>query len=229
MNIVLLGPPGTNKKIISNKLSKELNIMKLSTGAICNYILEDKNHPYHQHIIDSFQNDLINDQFIKKIIDKQLIKPNDGIILSGFPKTIEQAKYIDRIFLRSNKIINHVFYLDYDDETIINKIYGRSFCNHCHHSFVSSINNSCKICGNELIKDNFKSINNDNEVEQNIDDIEQHKLLYASLIKEKIESYKKNIIPVLSYYIEQNKIVRIKLIGNESIDSIVFKIIEYME
>ena len=127
MNIILFGPPGAGKGTQSKYLVHKLNNYQVSTG----YILIDeikKKSDIGQQITNNmnegkFVSDEIVNALIKKLIDDPQNK--DKLIFDGYPRSLSQAKYLDLLLDKSNQKIDHIFFLNVNKETIIERIEKR--------------------------------------------------------------------------------------------------------
>lgn len=130
--IILLGAPGTGKGTLSQNLSK-YGYYQISTGDLFRKkLLEDSDQAKQIQMLlnkgelipDSITNELARQEIIK------LTKDNKNIILDGYPRTIEQAKYLQTICN-----INYVIYLDVDESLLFKRITGRLSCKECGHVY----------------------------------------------------------------------------------------------
>ena len=127
MNIILFGPPGAGKGTQSKFLVTKLKNLQVSTGDILRDEIK-KNSDIGQHITNNmnegkFVSDEIVNALIKKIIDDPHKK--DKLIFDGYPRTLSQAKYLDLLLDNSNQKINHIFFLNVNKDTIIERIEKR--------------------------------------------------------------------------------------------------------
>lgn len=124
MKIILIGYPcsgkGTQAKFISNKYK----IPKISTGDLLRSIILKKTTKDTLEIkkkIDSGQ--LIPDNIIISIIQKRISKKDclNGYILDGFPRTINQAKIMEK----NNLKIDYVIELLIPKKSVLKRMLGR--------------------------------------------------------------------------------------------------------
>ncbi|MCK5734862.1 MAG: nucleoside monophosphate kinase, partial [Spirochaetaceae bacterium] len=66
---------------------------------------------------DSVTNDLFLSSFKKS--------DYRGIVLDGYPRTVDQAKFLVSIVEKENRKIDAIIHVDNDDETILNRVTGR--------------------------------------------------------------------------------------------------------
>ncbi|MCI8590729.1 MAG: adenylate kinase [Clostridiales bacterium] len=129
MNIIFLGPPGSGKGTLADKVSKAVHIPAISTGALLREAVRSQSElgkqiqQYIDHgnlVPDTIMGNLIKDRL-------QLKDCQDGFILDGFPRTIEQAQMLDDLGI----CIDHVINLTISDEQIVARLTGRRVCPKC--------------------------------------------------------------------------------------------------
>ena len=97
---------------------------------------------------DSVTNDLFLSSFKKS--------DYRGIVLDGYPRTVDQAKFLVSIAEKENRKIDAIIHVVNDDETILNRVTGRRVCPNCHkvfHMEYKPLRNDkyCTYCGTEAI------------------------------------------------------------------------------
>lgn len=71
---------------------------------------------------------LVSDDIIVPLVREAILQPqcNDGFILDGFPRTLEQAKRFDKLLENEkSKQIDLVFDFQIDDTQVLGRILGR--------------------------------------------------------------------------------------------------------
>ena len=127
MNIILFGPPGACKGTQSKYLVDKLKNFQISTGDILREEIK-KNSAIGKQITDNMNEgkfvsyEIVN-ALIKKLIDDPQNK--DKLIFDGYPRSLSQAKYLDLLLDKSNQKIDHIFFLNVNKETIIERIEKR--------------------------------------------------------------------------------------------------------
>lgn len=183
MIIVLIGYPGSGKGTQGQLLAGKLNLPHVSTGDIFRQMTEVNNE--EGLLIQEYmaQGKLVSHKLVNNVVKKFLTQDiyKNGYVLDGYPRNLEQA-----IFLRefANQRIKVVFF-DIDDQVIIKRILGRFSCTNCRQIYNSyfikpKIENICDVCGS----DKFMYRQDDDE----------------QTIKHRIEEYKIETYPLLSYY-----------------------------
>lgn len=128
MNLILFGPPGAGKGTQAKFLINKFNIIQISTGDILREEVRSKTDLglNAKNIMD--RGDLVPDQIIMSIIEKRLSKPdcNNGFILDGFPRTLNQAIELEKILKKHQISIDKIIEIDVEEEILIQRINTRS-------------------------------------------------------------------------------------------------------
>ena len=123
MRIILLGMPGAGKGTQAQIIEEELAIANVSTGAILREVSKSKSDLGQK--VQSYLNSgqLVPDEIIIEMLVERISKDdcNNGFILDGFPRNIEQAKSLDQAGVN----IDLVIYLKILEEQIIERMSGR--------------------------------------------------------------------------------------------------------
>ncbi len=205
MNLILLGPPGTGKGTQAERLSKKLNIPHISTGEMFRQLAAECN-PLGVKAKDDYwgKGNLVPDDITIKLVEERLAKDDckNGYILDGFPRTIPQAKALDKI-----TSIDSVLDIESSGEVIIKRLTSRRQCVKCKKIYGIDVpprhEGICDECGGKL--------------EQRDDDKEE-------VIRERLEVYKKQTLPLTDYYHRQGKLIKIN--GEQPIQKILEDILK---
>lgn len=123
MRIILLGMPGAGKGTQAQIIEEELAIANVSTGAILREVSKSKSELGQKVQIYLNSGKLVPDEIIIEMLVERISKDdcNNGFILDGFPRNIEQAKSLDQ----AGVSIDLVIYLKILEEQIIDRMSGR--------------------------------------------------------------------------------------------------------
>ena len=127
MNIILFGPPGAGKGTQSKYLVHKLNNFQVSTGDILREEIK-KNSDIGQQIISNMnEGKFVSDEIVNSLIENLIYDPKkkDKLIFDGYPRSLSQAKYLDLLLDKSNQKIDHIFFLNVNKDTIIERIEKR--------------------------------------------------------------------------------------------------------
>ena len=124
MNIILFGPPGAGKGTQSKYLVDKLNIHQISTGDILREEIK-KNSDIGRLITNNMnEGKFVSDEIVNNLIEKLIYDPKKKgkFIFDGYPRSLSQAKYLDLLLDKSNQKIDHIFFLNVNKDTIIERI-----------------------------------------------------------------------------------------------------------
>jgi len=223
MRLIIFGPPGSGKGTYSSKLKERLGIEKISTGDI--FREEIKKGSELGKKVESFlkSGKLVPDEIVINVL-KEKIKNVNSFILDGFPRTVEQAKALEKI-TKIDAIIN----INVHKKILIAKLSGRRICSNprCDgnynivniHEVIDGIeyilppilpknDMVCDKCGSPLI--------------QRDDD-------KPEVIEKRLEVYEQQSKPVLEFYRKETKIPFIEIWMNRPVDEVVNNIIEKLK
>src|SRR2546428_3439163 len=80
--------------------------------------------------------DLVPDEIVEEMVEDWVhLRGSDGILFDGFPRTVEQARFIDELLGSTGQQLDLVAYLDVDAEQIAKRLAGRLTCDVCQSTF----------------------------------------------------------------------------------------------
>lgn len=185
MKILLLGAPGAGKGTLSEYLTSKHKYVHVSTGNIFRKVM-DENLQYADELKQyTLKGMLVPDELTNKIAKEylnELLKQKHSIVLDGYPRTVEQANFLNNIFE-----LDKVVYLNVPDNFLINRLTGRRMCSECKKIYNIYFNppkneGVCDLDGKLLI---------------------QRKDDDPSIIQERIDTYKAITFPLITYYGEK--------------------------
>ena len=127
MNIILFGPPGAGKGTQSKFLVNKLKNFQVSTGDILREEIK-KNSSLGQQIINNMnEGKFVSDQIVNELIEKIIFDPQKKgkLIFDGYPRSLSQAKHLDLLLDKSKQKIDHIFFLNVNKATIVERIEKR--------------------------------------------------------------------------------------------------------
>ena len=127
MNIILFGPPGAGKGTQSKYLVKKLNGFQISTGDMLREEIKKNSDIGKKIINDMNDGKFVSDEIVNKLIEKVISDPQrkDKLIFDGYPRSLTQAKNLEKLLDKTNQKIDFVFFLNVNKETIIKRIEQR--------------------------------------------------------------------------------------------------------
>lgn len=127
MHLIILGPPGAGKGTQSVLIAKKLGLKHLSTGEILRQAAIDGTELglKAKEVMDAGY--LVSDEIMVGIIKEALStdEAKKGFILDGFPRTLKQAKELDKIMEELGFCDLKVINITLDDEELIRRMLGR--------------------------------------------------------------------------------------------------------
>ena len=127
MNIILFGPPGAGKGTQAKYLVEKLKGFQISTGDILRDEIKKDTVIGKQIINDMNDGKFVSDEIVNSIIKNFIFDPKkkNKLIFDGYPRSLDQAKNLDKLLDDSNQKIGYVFYLNVDKETIVKRLEKR--------------------------------------------------------------------------------------------------------
>jgi len=191
MKIVLLGPPGAGKGTYASRLTKDLGIPHIATGDMVRKEINAETELGKRIKEYSTKGKLVPDKIIIELLENRLNEPDceEGFILDGFPRTIQQAEALERI-----SDIDVVINLEVPDEIIIKRLSNRLICEDCgaiynRLTLKPERDNICDECGGRLY--------------QREDD-------NPEVIQERLNVYRDKTEPLITYYKEKGLLEEVR-------------------
>lgn len=193
MNIILLGAPFSGKGTLARKIVADFGLVQISTGDLFRENIKNGTEVglLAKSYIDKGQ--LVPDSVTVEMLSKRMRKADckKGVILDGFPRTIAQAKALQKIAK-----IDAVIELDVPFDEIRRRALGRRTCSGCGEIYNTATydKSTCEKCGSPLFQrddDNLETVNS------------------------RLEVYAKQTAPLIDFYAEQLFVVK----GQESPDA----------
>ncbi|MGM0640196.1 MAG: adenylate kinase [Thermotogota bacterium] len=192
MKLIFFGPPGAGKGTQAQKTSEEFEIPHVSTGDILREAVKNKTE-LGLKVKDILERgDLVSDEIINKLVEKK-VNELDSFILDGYPRTLDQAKFLDKALDEANKKIDAIIMIDVSEEDIVERITNRRVCPKC-----GKVYNLLTL----KPKDDMKCDIDGARLVQRDDDKEE-------TVRDRYRVYKKNTEPVIEYYRKNKKIFTI--------------------
>jgi adenylate kinase len=126
IDFILFGPPGAGKGTQAKILRDKLGLTYIATGDLFRHHIKNQT-PLGQKAKSYIDNgDLVPDEItidmIKEIISDPEVK---GIIFDGFPRTVRQAEFLDKLMAEKDLIIDALIALNVPEERLIKRLLER--------------------------------------------------------------------------------------------------------
>lgn len=195
MIVVVLGPPGAGKGTQCDMLAERSGLPHVATGNLLRDAITRQTplgllaQPY----ID--RGELVPDATMDQIVRERLAEPDArrGAILDGYPRTIDQARALNRMLSETGRKVDRVIYLRVPVEEVVRRIAQRYVCGQCgavYHLETSPPQelDRCDRCGQALT--------------QRPDD-------QADVVRRRLEVYDRQTAPLVDFYQVQNLMTEI--------------------
>lgn len=205
MILILIGAPGAGKGTQARRIEEKFNIVQLSTGDMLR-AERDSGSVLGQQIEDVIsKGQLVSDDLISEMLSSRIDQDDckNGFILDGFPRTLEQASMLGKIFEQKNLKLDAVVELKVDDEAIVERISGRYTCAACGEGYHDRFKKPkkegvCDNCGGS----DFIRRSDDN----------------AETVRQRLDVFHQQTRPIISFY---DKVGLVKSVdGMQDIDAV---------
>jgi adenylate kinase len=191
MRIVLLGAPGAGKGTQCKRIVGKYALQHLSSGDILRQerAAGTELGKKAQNYMDAGV--LVPDEIIVKMMAAAINKAlQNGYVLDGFPRTVNQAAELDKSLAPDGQKIDAILNLKIDDEVVLQRITGRRSCPKCggvYHieNLKPKVNGKCDNDGVALI--------------QRPDDS-------SEVVQNRLKTYHRQTEPVVDYYRGNNTV-----------------------
>jgi adenylate kinase len=213
MNVMLIGAQGSGKGTQAQLLEEQLNLKPCASGELLRDAIARGTHlgmaakPYYDN------GDLVPDELVAGLVLERLKELGDanGIILDGFPRTIIQAKVLDRLLAEISQSVNLIFYLEVPRDVLLDRLSGRYLCKAHNHvwnikTHPTRVPGICDIDGSELF--------------QRSDDT-------GEKIARRLDIFFTESIQLVDYYESQHKLVHID--GQKSVEDVHREIMDSLQ
>ena len=127
VNVILFGPPGAGKGTQAKHLIKQLNSFQISTGDMLRDEIQKNSEIGKKIVEDMSDGRFVSDEIVNSLIERLIFDPSkkNKLIFDGYPRSLTQAKNLEKLLEKTNQKIDFVFFLNVNKETIIKRIEQR--------------------------------------------------------------------------------------------------------
>mgnify|MGYP003370282777 CR=1 FL=1 len=189
MNIIMLGAQGTGKGTVAGLISEQTGLPQISTGDIFRKNISEQTTLGIEADKYISKGNLVPDEITVPMVEDRLTweDAKKGVILDGFPRTIEQAEKLDEILKEKGEKIDLVINLITPKEELVDRMLTRRVCTNqeCKATYNIKLHppikdGICDKCGSSL--------------KQRADDSD------PEAIKRRLEIYEEKTSPLVEYY-----------------------------
>ena len=205
MHLILMGPPGVGKGTQSRLLAEHFTNPQVSTGDMLREQIRDETDLGQQANQTMRQGQLVPDDIILAVVEQRLRREDaaQGFILDGFPRTVPQGVGLTVMLERIGVALDAIIIIDVKEDMLLTRLTARRTCAQCGAVYNLVINppakmGVCDVCGN-------------GELLQRDDD-------KPKTIKHRLDVYRRQTLPLLSYYRPTGLITEIR--GEGTVDQV---------
>ncbi|HSM79483.1 MAG TPA: adenylate kinase [Bryobacteraceae bacterium] len=186
MVLLLFGPPGSGKGTQSRLITNWLKIPAISTGEMLRAEIQAQTELGKSAQSVMARGGLVGDDLVNKMLLGRIAQPDcqNGFLLDGYPRTVEQAEYLDQVLAERKFPLPVILHLDVPYAALIARMTSRRQCPKCGRVYNILSNppkhdNVCDDDGTPLV------VRKDDQVE---------------IFTERLRTYDEMTRPVLAYY-----------------------------
>lgn len=135
--ILLFGPPGSGKGTQACEIVGLTKITAISTGDLLRGEMKAGTELGRkaQDIMNA--GGLVPDELVNAMLVSRISRSDcrDGFLLDGYPRTVEQARYLDRVLARMGMPSPIVIHIDVPPEVVVGRITARRQCPVCNRIY----------------------------------------------------------------------------------------------
>ena len=204
MNIILIGAQGSGKGTQAEKLTSSLGVSHVASGDMFRKAFDEKTELgiKAKDYID--RGELVPDEITVAMVLSRIKEPDcaHGVLLDGFPRTIQQAQALDTGLKETGQQIDLVINLNVPREELLQRLSGRYICRANQHVYniyahLPKVAGVCDLDGSELY--------------QRADD-------KGEAVQKRLDIFFNETIHLLDYYGSQQKVIEVN--GNQDIDQV---------
>jgi adenylate kinase len=202
--LILLGPPGAGKGTQAALVSQGAGVAHVATGDLFRENIRNQTELGMQAKAYVDKGALVPDELTIRLLLDRLDRPDTqkGVLLDGFPRTVEQARALDEALKLRGQAVDKVLYINVGEEEVVRRLAGRWTCRNCgavYHQVFSPPKQTgkCDQCGGELY--------------QRDDD-------KPETVRNRLTVFNQQTAPLIDYYKGQGKLLEVN--GEQEADAV---------
>jgi adenylate kinase len=131
--LLLFGPPGSGKGTQSGRISNWLRIPAISTGDMLREEIKAGTALGNAAKSIMASGGLVGDDLVNKMLAQRVSSPDSahGFLLDGYPRTVEQAEFLDHLLAEREFASPIVLHLDVPMDALVGRLTSRRQCPTC--------------------------------------------------------------------------------------------------
>jgi adenylate kinase len=135
--VLLFGPPGCGKGTQTPRIRELLDVPSIATGAMLREEIQTRSRLGRQ--VESLlrTGQFVGDTQMNRMVLRRLKQPDcrDGFLLDGYPRTVPQAIFLDRIIEKQGWPTPVIVHLVVPEQVLLERVSGRRQCAQCQRSY----------------------------------------------------------------------------------------------
>jgi len=203
MRIILLGPPGSGKSVISRKIAEKYGFPVVSVEEVAEELsaMAQQDDELGRLAKESIGSGRVSDDVCNTVLKRVLGKEelDGGFVLVGYPKDAAQAEFIETAMNQMRRPLDLVMMIDIDRDELMERRVGRIDCDACgtHYNLYVNppmVEGICDLCGSR---------------------VSRRPRGYEENIANQLREYDVAVQPVLDYFRQLNKLQLVDANGTE--------------
>ncbi len=208
MYIVFLGAPGAGKGTQAAGVANEFGLISIASGDLFRQAVERGDELGLKVKNYMAQGILVPNEITVQMVLNKLAEPEsqNGVILDGFPRNLNQAEALDAAFKEQNKKIDSVIYIKVEEKELVSRLCGRWVCRNCQtpYSIKENIDEGMKKCP------------------KCVGDLYQRPDDNIATIKNRLKVYFTETAPLIEYYRQTDRLIEVN--GEGAVEEITKRI-----
>lgn len=210
-NFIIIGPSGSGKSTQAEFIKKLYGQKHLVMGDLLREI-ENQETNLSREIKEKIQKgEWVSDEIVNQVIKDRISKEekNQGLIIDGYPRTVSQAEYLEKIFANQRRNTPILININISEKSVVFRLLNRKVCDKCGKLYYppkSLSQTNCDKCDGRLVRRE--------------DDTEK-------IIKKRLSEFSKKAKNVIDYYRNNGKVIDIN--GESEISEVSKEIKEKLE
>lgn len=133
MVLLLFGPPGSGKGTQSRLITNWLGIPAISTGDMLRGEIQAGTELGESARFIMTSGGLVGDDLVNKMLASRVSQPDcqNGFLLDGYPRTVDQAEYLDGLIAERKLEKPIILHLDVPADALAGRLTSRRQCPKC--------------------------------------------------------------------------------------------------
>jgi adenylate kinase len=211
--LIFLGAPGAGKGTQAREVAKEFHIPQISTGDILRDSVKKGTPLGLAAKVKMEAGQLVPDEVVCGIVEERISEPDcrQGFILDGFPRTLPQAEFVDRMLEAKGRGSPRVINIQVDQDVLMKRLTGRR---------------TCAVCG-EIYNVYFGPPKREGVCDKDGGKLLQRADDNEDTIRQRLVAYENQTRPLIDYYRRKNLLYDVD--GNRDPEPIAQELCQYLK